>query len=58
MIYRGADIVKKRQVIYKIKVQNINVDSLVNSMNINLTNLTSDIAKTILDTTRNGNLPR
>ncbi len=46
MIYQNNKIIKKRQVYYKIKVPVINIDSLVNSMNINLKSLTADITKT------------
>jgi uncharacterized lipoprotein YmbA len=45
LIYRNDEIVLKRQVFYKTNVPMINMDSLVNSMNINIKKLTDDMAK-------------
>lgn len=45
LIYHEDEIIKKRDVYYRIKVNPVDIDNLVISMNSNLTRLTQDIAR-------------
>lgn len=49
IVYYEKEIIKKRDVYYYIKVNNVTMESLVGSMNTNLTHLTRDIARTFAE---------
>ncbi len=45
ILYHQNDILKKKNVYYRLKISNITMENLIASMNNNLTHLTQDIAK-------------
>lgn len=47
ILYHENNIVKKKDIYYRLKVSNITIENLISSMNNNLTHLTQDIAKTV-----------